>query len=151
MLYNSIMFPPAFDDLQIWIDFRTAVNNTLKLKTIVTHLAFQIFTAILIMLCFANAVILLFNGPPLTAVFDQVFVWIFVAELLVRVVGVGPENFFADRWNNVDAFLIVVNVVFLFVSTGTRIDNLFKINRIFRIAGPIRAFLHSKWVESFHS
>lgn len=41
----------------------------------------------------------------------------------------------------VEAFLILLNVIFFFVTIGNNIDNLFKLNRIWRIAGVIRAVL----------
>ena len=35
ILYNSVMFPPRFDDLEILINFREFINKNLKLKDIV--------------------------------------------------------------------------------------------------------------------
>lgn len=56
--------------------------------------------------------------------------------------------YFADRWNILDAFLIVINVIFFFITIGNNVDNLFKINRVFRVAGVIKLFLQSKYVSS---
>ncbi len=47
-----------------------------------------------------------------------------------------------------DAFLVCVNVVFFFVTIGNNIDNLFKINRVFRVAGVIKLIMQSKYVSS---
>lgn len=75
----------------------------------------------------------------------------FFSELLVRLVAIGPETYFAYRWNNIDAFLIVLNVIFFFVTTHTNIDNLFKINRVFRVAFFFRTFMLSEIVSESNS
>ena len=35
ILYNSVMVPPRFDDLEFWVNFRDVVNRGIKLKDVV--------------------------------------------------------------------------------------------------------------------
>lgn len=41
---------------------------------------------------------------------------------MLKLVGVGPEVYFNDRWNCIDTVMILLNVVFFFVKTGTKFD-----------------------------
>ena len=141
ILNNSILYPPAFDDWQPWLNFRRFLNATFRLKDAVTHPVFAWVVNIYILLCCINAIVLLSTGLHILRVIDSVFVWLFFAEIVLRVLAVGPENFFSDRWNGVEAFLVLLNVVFFFVSVGNNIDNLFRLNRIWRVAGVVRAVL----------
>ena len=85
------MYPPAFDDIQLWLSFRKKVNQTIHLKAIVKHWFFEIILAVVIVLGAINSVFLMYNpDSTLLYIFDSVFVWVYFAELLVRIVGVGP-------------------------------------------------------------
>lgn len=35
LIYNSVMYPPRFDDLELWLSFRTNLNERFHLKEIV--------------------------------------------------------------------------------------------------------------------
>ena len=63
----------------------------------------------------------------------------------------GPETYFAYRWNNIDAFLIMLNVIFFFVSTSQNIDNLFIISRAFRVAFLFRTLILSETVRQYEN
>ncbi len=69
----------------------------------------------------------------------------------MRVVALGPEAYFAYRWNNLDAFLILLNVLFFFISTNSNIDNLFVICRMFRVGFLFRTFFNSEFFQDCHS
>lgn len=90
ILYNTILYPPSFDDLQLWIEFRRIINSAINLKQIVNHWVFQLVVAIYVALCSANALILLYQGYYICKVIDQIFIWLFVAEIILKIVGNGP-------------------------------------------------------------
>jgi hypothetical protein len=70
----------------------------------------------------------------------------FLAELIIKVIGFGPEKFFADRWNNIDTILIILNIVFFFVSTTAKMTSIIKMNRMVRIAGLIKTAAYSPFM-----
>ena len=107
--------------------------------------------SVITLLCCVNAILLLFHDYHITRVFDSIFVWLFFVEILVRIVAVGPETYFAYRWNNIDSFLIVLNVVFFFVSTSENIENLFVISRAFRVAFLFRTLILSETVQQWEN
>lgn len=95
ILYNTILYPPSFDDLELWIEFRRIVNNAINLKDIVNHWVFQLVVAIYTTLCCANALILLYQGYYACKVIDNIFIWLFVFEILLKIVANGPEMYFS--------------------------------------------------------
>lgn len=74
---------------------------------------------------------------------DDVFQAIFMVDIFLRFVGLGYENFFKDKWNHVDFFLVVI-IFFLTVIPRHRIphnsDVIIKMFRIFRITTLIKLF-----------
>ena len=69
-------------------------------------------------------------------------------ELIIKIIGIGPEAYFSDRLNNIDAFLIILNIVFFFVKLNNNIDNIFIINRFLRIMVVIRAIFQTSFVQN---
>lgn len=67
--------------------------------------------------------------------------WIFVAEIMMRLIGVGPETHFSERWNMVDAFFVVSSAALLWVGIKHEYSNILLIARIMRIVGVIRKAL----------
>jgi hypothetical protein len=63
-------------------------------------------------------------------------------ELVIRILAIGPENFFADKWNVADSFIIFISFVLAFMQ-DSHIDGLVIIWRIFRIATLLN-YLSSK-------
>lgn len=90
LLENSVMLPPNFEDIHIWIAFRSWCNRKLHLKSIVRHWIFELIVSIIIILSFVNAIFLMFYDSRLSITFDAIFVWIFFAELLIRILAIGP-------------------------------------------------------------
>jgi hypothetical protein len=90
ILYNTILYPPSFDDLEVWIEFRRIVNSNLNLKEIVNHWVFHLVVAIYTTICCANALILLYQGYYACKLIDYVFIWLFVTEIILNIVGNGP-------------------------------------------------------------
>ena len=150
ILENSAMMPPMFDDVQTWVKLRKFVNKTFKLKDIVKHWIFELIISILIIASFVNAILYSFQSWPVTIILDDIFVWIFVVELLMRVLAFGPETFFADRWNKLDSLLIGVSLVFFFLPLNHGASSISRMGRIFRIASLLRVLSHSSYIDSIN-
>lgn len=140
------MYPPLCEDWQLWMNFRETINKNLRLKYIVKHNIFVIVTALLTLLAAINSIFYInLNSSP-SSTFDTIFIWMFFGELVVRLIGAGPEVFFSDRWNCIDAIMIILNVIFYFVTTDTKFDEFIKIFRFFRIIGVIKIILCSRYI-----
>ena len=72
---------------------------------------------------------------------DDVFQGIFMLDIVLRFVGLGYENFFKDKWNHVDFWLVII-IFFLTVIPAGQIphnsDVIVKMFRIFRITTLIK-------------
>ena len=66
----------------------------------------------------------------------------------MRIVAIGPENFFADRWNNLDSFLIILAFIFFWLPVSDGASSLAQIGRIFRIAGLLRIISRSSFTDT---
>ena len=143
------MIPPSFDDIQLWIDFRNYMKNTLHVKAIVQHWIFELVASIVILATFINAIFLVYDVFAVSKTIDDVLVWVFVLELAFRIIAIGPENFFADRWNNLDSILVVLGTVFFFIEGEINISSLARMGRIFRIASLTRIISHSNFINNF--
>lgn len=147
ILENKAMTPPAFDDLEFWIKFRRWINEHFYFKEITQHWLFEFIVTIIILLSFVNALYYIYDYSRLVSIFDSIFVWIFFTELLIRIIGVGPENFFAERWNNLDTFLVIIGVFFFFIETEISVSTLARMARIFRLASLFRVVSHSNYLK----
>jgi len=149
ILENSAMIPPSFDDIECWLNFRKFLNSRFKLKKIVHHMAFELVVSFLIIATFINAIFLVYNVFTVAIVIDDVFVWIFVVELIIRIIAIGPENFFADRWNNLDTFLVFLGFIFFFIPVSHGASSLARMARIFRVGSLLRIISHSNYLNNF--
>lgn len=141
------MLPPHFDDLEPWLQFRRYVNDQLYLKQILRHWIFDLTVSIIIILSFINAIFFMFAHTTLTETFDSIFIWTFVVELLIRILAIGPENFFIERWNIVDSVLVMVGLLFFFVPNQNNVDGIARMSRIFRLANLLRLVSHSSFLK----
>jgi hypothetical protein len=147
LLDNEAMLPPRFDDLELWLQFRRFLNEQLCLKFIVHHWIFELSISIIIILSFINAIFFMFDYSKLVETFDSIFIWIFLVELIVRIVAIGPENFFMERWNNVDTVLVLIGLLFFFVPNSNNADGIARMIRIFRLANLLRLVSHSHFLK----
>jgi hypothetical protein len=111
----------------------------------VQHWGYEIFSSLFVILSFANSLVLLITNSPLSFIFDDCFVWLFLCDLLLRIVAVGPENFFYNRWNKVDTCLTLVGVGFFFVIDTAGADSIIRMSKIFWLATVVRVASHSSW------
>ncbi len=89
----------------------------------------------------------MFYPSDLTSTFDVIFIWVFAAELIIRIIAYGPEVFFLDRWNIVDTVLVIFGVVFFFVPNSNNADGIIRMSRIFRLATLLRLISRSRFLK----
>ena len=66
------------------------MKHTFKVKIIVQHWVFELIVSIFIICTFINAIFLVYEIFAVSATLDDISVWIFVAELALRIIGFGP-------------------------------------------------------------
>ncbi len=62
---------------------------------------------------------------------------IFVVELVLKLIAIGPENYFKDPWNKLDFFITVLifgSEVYAVGHNVSNVDILLKLTRAYRIA-----------------
>eukprot|EP01062_Namystynia_karyoxenos_P066884 TRINITY_DN607_c1_g1_i1.p1 TRINITY_DN607_c1_g1~~TRINITY_DN607_c1_g1_i1.p1 ORF type:complete len:4186 (+),score=1120.96 TRINITY_DN607_c1_g1_i1:108-12560(+) len=64
-----------------------------------------------------------------------VFVWLYVAEFIIKVVGLGPVLYYADVWNRFDFAVLCVSLFGLFAQAGSALSvvRLFRVGRLIRL------------------
>lgn len=65
----------------------------------------------LILVTFINCALSIYTGYKVFDVIDDVLIIVYVVEIVVKMVGLGPENFFKDPWNNLDFVIILIGLV----------------------------------------
>lgn len=138
---DTDMLPPRFHDWQRWINFRRYINQTCRLKDIVHSNTFKIVFTIIIILTFINSCLNIYTGSIVFDIIDNILMAIFVVEIFLKLLGLGPENYFKDPWNKLDFFLITFGLLLEFLPSDIIPRNsatLFKMTRIFRITVLIK-------------
>lgn len=51
--------------------------------------------------------------------FNTVFTWIFIAELSLKIIGLGPIKYLKDRLNYLDGIVVVVSIAELIILDGS--------------------------------
>jgi L-cystine uptake protein TcyP (sodium:dicarboxylate symporter family) len=51
---------------------------------------FDTIVAVLIVVCAVNSIFHIFTDSKLAQIFDTFFIWLFLGELIVRIIGIGP-------------------------------------------------------------
>lgn len=88
------------------------------------------------MVTFVNCALSLYTHIRVFDVIDDILIIFYVIEIVVKIVGLGPENFFKDPWNNLDFVIIFVGLILECIPqeyVARNSDELFKMARIFRI------------------
>lgn len=71
-------------------------------------------------------------------VLDAFFVCFYIVELLIRVMAYRPHVYFRDTWNCVDAFVVFMSGVSIFI--GGKFARLFRVLRVLRLLKNITIF-----------
>lgn len=138
---DTDMLPPKFHDWERWINFRKYINQTFHLKDIVHSNGFKIGFTIVIILTFVNSCLNIYTDYAVFDIIDNVLMAIFVLEVILKLLGLGPENYFKDPWNKLDFFLIIFGLLLECLPESMIPRNsatLFKMTRIFRITVLIK-------------
>lgn len=80
--------------------------------------------------------------------FNQVCSWIFVAELIIKLTGLGFVEYSRDRFNLFDSFIVVISLVELIslyvsgnaISSGITVLRSFRMLRILKLARNWKSF-----------
>jgi len=106
---------PLFGDLKIWNIIRKKFfNNILKIKKIVKHIVFEIFiTLILISNCICLIIALTIKNESTINtlfIFDEIFLYFYIAEAVLKIIGLGFEKYFEDGWNRFDFIMVIMSL-----------------------------------------
>lgn len=66
---------------------------------------------------------------------NQVFSWLFTAEMIIKLAGLGIKEYVRDRFNLFDAFIVMMSVVenIMFYSIGNKLDSGITVLRSIRL------------------
>lgn len=80
------------------------------------------------------------------AFLNTIFTWIFIVEMSLKLIGLGPIKYLKDRMNYLDGLVVTLSVVEMGIVSGTtgalssfRAVRIFRIFRIFRVARLLRS------------
>ncbi len=116
-------------------------NRTVRdqIRQLVTHKGFQ---QILIAIILLNGIIIVAEtystGNQLLLTLDLIIVWIFVAELMLKIIGLGFKGYFSDRWNIFDFAIVVASLVF-YTTPFVSVLRLIRVLRLLRMIPAIPA------------
>jgi len=78
---------------------------------------------------------------------NQIFTWIFIGEMILKVIGLGPIKYLRDKINHLDGLVVVISIAELVVTTSFqgahqsfRMVRIFRIFRIIRVGKLLRTF-----------
>ncbi|MDG5787088.1 ion transporter [Evansella sp. AB-P1] len=116
-------------------------SNSLKntFKQIIEHKYFQ---PIIIGIILFNGLIIVtetyLNENQLLLALDKLIVWIFVLELLLKLIGLGFRGYFSDRWNIFDFSIVIGSLVF-YATPFVSVLRLVRVLRLIRMIPAIPA------------
>lgn len=110
-----------------------------QIHQLVVHKSFQ---QILIAIILLNGIIIVAEtystGNRLLLTLDLVIVWIFVAELILKIFGLGFRGYFSDRWNIFDFTIVIASLVF-YTTPFVSVLRLIRVLRLLRMIPAIPA------------
>lgn len=139
-----------FEDWPPWINFRTSINEKIHLKTIVTDVRFKIAISIFIIFTICNCILYVYSLSPVFSVIDNIVTALFFIEIVIKIIGIGPENFFKEPWNKLDFVIVFLTLICEIIGT-LHIDVLIKMFRCYRVALLPKYFIDKgKYVQFDH-
>ncbi len=76
------------------------------------------FTLLMTLVILANTIIMTLEHYPepsslsnLLDTVNQTFSWIFTAEMIIKLIGLGVKEYVRDRFNLFDAFIVIISTV----------------------------------------
>lgn len=115
-------------------------NGRGSLRDMITKLVMhKYFQPVIISIILVNGLIIVgetyFTGNSLLLVLDLIIVWIFVLEVIFKLVGYGFRGYFSDRWNIFDFSIVVASLIFY----ATPFVSVLRLIRVFRLIRLIPA------------
>lgn len=116
-------------------------NKSLKsqLTAFVTHKNFQL---VIIGIIFLNGLIIVaetyLQGNVVLLTLDKIIVWIFVVELILKLIGLGAKRYFSSGWNLFDFSIVVASILF-YSTPFVSILRLVRVMRLIRMIPAIPA------------
>ena len=78
---------------------------------------------------------------------NTIFVWVFFAEMVFKLIGLGPKTYIRDKFNIFDGFIVIVSLVdftlSLTVDMGSA-DGIMSCFRAFRLLRVVKLARHWK-------
>lgn len=71
---------------------------------------FKLIIGIIILITFINSALSIYTNVDAFDVIDDVLIIFYVVEIVLKIIGLGPENFFKDPWNKLDFLLITIGL-----------------------------------------
>lgn len=81
---------------------------------------------------------------------DDVFVYIFCAEALLKIIGMGLDDYFSDNWNKFDFILVVLSLILSVTMSVIRISKNLVSSRgvkFLRLSKNPRLLKLAKWMR----
>ena len=108
------------------------------LYRLVHSVAFETFISLCIIANIAFLSMEYYDQPrswaDMLTVANYVFVGIFTAEALLKIVALGPRRYFAKGWNRFDLFVVIISLAALaFDGPATSVFRMLRILRLFRL------------------
>ena len=76
---------------------------------------------------------------------DNGFANIFMIELIIRIIAIGPENFFNQLFSSIDFGVVILGFFLQFVDELTNQDALLRTFRIYRINFLLESIANNKY------
>ena len=115
-----------------------------------------LFTLVITMLIIANTVVLALDkhpeDPELTKVTDKLndfFTWAFVAEMVIKLIGLGFKEYARDSFNLFDALIVILSIVDIIITSSTSSDSQGGTLSAFRGVRLLRVFKLARSWDSF--
>jgi len=91
-------------------------------------------------------------GTVALEVLNNIFSFIFLCELVFKLIGNGPERYWRNPWNKFDAFIVFVSIVgvfFDYIYTSDAINPTFiRVLRVFRVARIMKLIKSAKGLQA---
>lgn len=71
---------------------------------------FKLIIGIIILITFINSALSIYTNIDAFDVIDDVLIIFYVVEIVLKIIGLGPENFLKDPWNKLDFLLITIGL-----------------------------------------
>lgn len=118
-------------------------NGRGSLRDIITKLVMhKYFQPVIISIILINGLIIVgetyFTGNSVLLTLDLIIVWIFVLEVILKLVGFGLKGYFSDRWNRFDFIIVVASLIF-YATPFVSILRLIRVLRLIRLIPAIPA------------